>query len=158
MTYTRKLLDEAKKHIEAWDGISPLKGERMETELMCPECGVIVPDPSPEELCPEGCGKGLVLVPDSPTRSEQSTVPKKKSGRGFGSMSPERQREIASKGGRAAHMKGTGHEWTREEARAAGRKGGQVSRGGRGRLAPPEGNVPNEVNRGGMRNPSGDSE
>jgi hypothetical protein len=49
-------------------------------------------------------------------------------------MSPERQREIASKGGRAAHAKGTAHEWTPEEARSAGRKGGQVSRGGRGRL------------------------
>ncbi len=54
--------------------------------------------------------------------------------RGFASMSPERQREIASKGGRAAHEKGTAHEWTPEEARRAGRKGGQVSRGGRGRL------------------------
>jgi general stress protein YciG len=49
-------------------------------------------------------------------------------------MSPERQREIASKGGRAAHAKGTAHEWSPEEARSAGRKGGQVSRGGRGRL------------------------
>jgi hypothetical protein len=49
-------------------------------------------------------------------------------------MSPEKQREIASKGGRAAHEKGTAHEWTADEARQAGRKGGQVSRGGRGRL------------------------
>lgn len=54
--------------------------------------------------------------------------------RGFASMSPERQREIARKGGRAAHEKGTAHEWTSDEARAAGRKGGQISRGGRGRL------------------------
>lgn len=53
--------------------------------------------------------------------------------KGFASMSPEKQREIASKGGRAAHEKGTAHEWTSEEARSAGRKGGQVSRGGRGR-------------------------
>jgi general stress protein YciG len=58
----------------------------------------------------------------------------RKERRGFASMSPERQREIASKGGRAAHAKGTAHEWTPEEARSAGRKGGQVSRGGRGRL------------------------
>jgi general stress protein YciG len=50
-------------------------------------------------------------------------------------MSPEKQREIARKGGRAAHEKGTAHEWTPDEARAAGRKGGQISRGGRGRLA-----------------------
>jgi hypothetical protein len=52
-------------------------------------------------------------------------------------MSAEKQREIASKGGRAAHEKGTAHEWTADEARNAGRKGGQVSRGGRGRLVTP---------------------
>jgi len=53
-------------------------------------------------------------------------------------MSPEKQREIASKGGRAAHQKGTAHEWTSDEARSAGRKGGQISRGGRGRLVVPQ--------------------
>ena len=42
-------------------------------------------------------------------------------------MSAEKQREIASKGGRAAHEKGTAHEWSAEEARAAGRKGGLAS-------------------------------
>ena len=61
----------------------------------------------------------------------------RKERRGFASMSPEKQREIASKGGRAAHEKGTAHEWTADEARNAGRKGGQVSRGGRGRLILP---------------------
>ena len=60
----------------------------------------------------------------------------RKERRGFASMSREKQREIASKGGRAAHEKGTAHEWTPDEARAAGRKGGQSSRGGRGRLIP----------------------
>lgn len=49
-----------------------------------------------------------------------------KSKRGFASMDPERQKEIASKGGRAAHAKGTAHEWSRDEARAAGRKGGVI--------------------------------
>ena len=53
-------------------------------------------------------------------------------------MSAETQREIASRGGRAAHQKGTAHEWTADEARSAGRKGGQMSRGGRGRLVPPQ--------------------
>jgi len=52
--------------------------------------------------------------------------------RGFASMDIEKQRLIASKGGRAAHAKGTAHEWSPEEARAAGRKGGE-SRGTRGR-------------------------
>jgi uncharacterized protein len=49
-----------------------------------------------------------------------------KSNRGFASMDPQRQREIASEGGRAAHEKGTAHEFTSEEAREAGRKGGQA--------------------------------
>jgi len=49
--------------------------------------------------------------------------------RGFASMEPDKQRRIAEKGGRAAHAKGTAHEFTSEEARVAGRKGGQsVSR------------------------------
>lgn len=47
-----------------------------------------------------------------------------KSRRGFASMDPARQKEIASKGGRAAHEKGTAHEWSSDEARNAGRKGG----------------------------------
>jgi general stress protein YciG len=45
--------------------------------------------------------------------------------RGFASMDRERQREIARKGGRAAHARGTAHEFTTDEARAAGRKGGE---------------------------------
>ena len=47
--------------------------------------------------------------------------------RGFASMDRSKQREIASKGGKAAHQKGTAHEWTSEEAREAGRKGGMAS-------------------------------
>jgi general stress protein YciG len=45
--------------------------------------------------------------------------------RGFASMDREKQREIARKGGKAAHEKGTAHEFTADEARAAGRKGGE---------------------------------
>lgn len=70
-----------------------------------------------------------------------TTEQPRKERRGFASMSPEKQREIASKGGRAAHEKGTAHEWTADEARSAGRKGGQVSRGGRGRLIAPTDNA-----------------
>jgi hypothetical protein len=47
--------------------------------------------------------------------------------RGFASMERNKQREIASKVGKAAHQKGTAHEWTSEEARQAGRKGGMAS-------------------------------
>ena len=42
-------------------------------------------------------------------------------------MDRSKQKEIASKGGKAAHQKGTAHEWTSEEAREAGRKGGMAS-------------------------------
>lgn len=50
--------------------------------------------------------------------------------RGFASMDPEKQREIASEGGRASHEQGTGHEFSSQEAREAGRKGGEASGGG----------------------------
>jgi general stress protein YciG len=92
--------------------------------------------------------------------SNTTGQPNGKSKRGFASMDPARQRQIASEGGRAAHEKGTAHEFnseearkagskggqaahrkgtahqfTPEEARAAGRKGGQASGGGRGKTA-----------------------
>lgn len=47
-----------------------------------------------------------------------------KSKRGFASIDPAYQRQIASRGGKMAHRKGTAHEWTPEEAQKAGRKGG----------------------------------
>ena len=55
--------------------------------------------------------------------------------RGFASMDPDKQRTIASKGGKAAHAKGTAHEFTPEEARQAGRKGGMVVRQNRDHMA-----------------------
>lgn len=54
------------------------------------------------------------------------TQKKPKQRRGFASMDEEKKRRIASQGGRAAHEKGTAHEFTPEEAREAGRKGGLV--------------------------------
>jgi len=50
-----------------------------------------------------------------------------KSRRGFASMDPAKRREIASKGGKAAHAQGSAHEFTPEEARVAGRKGGEAA-------------------------------
>lgn len=47
--------------------------------------------------------------------------------RGFAAMDPEKQRAIASKGGRVAHEKGKAHEYSPEEAREAGKKGGAAS-------------------------------
>jgi len=49
---------------------------------------------------------------------------------GFAAMSPEKKREIASKGGKAAHQLGTAHRWTSEEAQRAGRIGGRLGRRG----------------------------
>ncbi len=59
--------------------------------------------------------------------------------RGFAAMDPNKQKVIASLGGRASHAKGTGHEWDANAAREAGRKGGLASRGGRGRIPPTAG-------------------
>jgi uncharacterized protein len=73
----------------------------------------------------------------SSTRSESGAeirstgIVTRKTPRGFAAMDPQAQRAIAAKGGRAAHQKGTAHEFTSEEARIAGRKGGEASRGGR---------------------------
>lgn len=91
-----------------------------------------VKEPPPDEAprIPFVVSRVIGQVPRRKAVSEAG----RKERRGFASMSPEKQREIASKGGRAAHQKGTAHEWTSDEARTAGRKGGQVSRGGRGRL------------------------
>ncbi|HVY72706.1 MAG TPA: KGG domain-containing protein [Candidatus Paceibacterota bacterium] len=50
-----------------------------------------------------------------------------RSGRGFAGMDPDKQREIASKGGKAAHEKGTAHEFDSQEAAEAGAKGGKAS-------------------------------
>lgn len=60
-----------------------------------------------------------------------------KADRGFASMDTAKRREIAIKGGKAAHAKGTAHEWTSEEAREAGRKGGTAK--GRNRKARAQG-------------------
>jgi general stress protein YciG len=62
----------------------------------------------------------------SNSQDNEGSPKKGSSNRGFASMDPQRQREIASEGGRAAHEKGTAHEFTSEEAREAGRKGGQA--------------------------------
>lgn len=57
--------------------------------------------------------------------NNQNETPKK-SVRGFAAMDAEKQREIARKGGRAAHEQGVAHQWSSEEAREAGKKGGQA--------------------------------
>ncbi|SET11187.1 KGG domain-containing protein [Hymenobacter actinosclerus] len=62
----------------------------------------------------------------APKAAADKTVTKRP--RGFAAMDPATQRRIASEGGRASHQSGRGHRFTSEEARAAGRKGGQATR------------------------------
>lgn len=65
----------------------------------------------------------MTLQDSSSQRSENSSGNgQRRSLRGFAAMDPQRQKEIASLGGRAAHQSGHAHEFTSEEARAAGRK------------------------------------
>ena len=68
-----------------------------------------------------------------------------KEDRGFASMDRSKQRDIASKGGKAAHQKGTAHQWTSEEARAAGRKGGMASHRRKQGIPQPPGDEPQET-------------
>ena len=63
---------------------------------------------------------------DSQSGGAQSGNSRSRSNRGFASTDPSKQKEIASKGGRAAHAKGTAHEFDSGEAREAGRKGGMA--------------------------------
>jgi general stress protein YciG len=65
--------------------------------------------------------------------NDNQSSPGGKSNRGFASMDPQRQREIASLGGRAAHQSGHAHQFSSEEARAAGRKRHQRRIAGEGR-------------------------
>lgn len=65
------------------------------------------------------------MAEDQQGSNDGSATPVR-SNRGFASMDRERQRQIASQGGKAAHRDGTAHQFTSEEARAAGRKGGEA--------------------------------
>jgi general stress protein YciG len=67
-------------------------------------------------------GRGYSVAQLERTNMNQSTEGTRR--RGFASMDPQRQREIASQGGREAHLQGKAHQFTSEEAREAGRKGG----------------------------------
>jgi general stress protein YciG len=64
----------------------------------------------------------MSLQDASGQRNNTESSGQRRSPRGFAAMDPQRQREIASLGGRAAHQSGHAHEFTSEEARAAGRK------------------------------------
>lgn len=70
-------------------------------------------------------------MPNNPDRSQAADSRGQRppaSRRGFASMDPERQRQIASRGGKAAHASGNAHQFNAAEAREAGRKGGLAGR------------------------------
>lgn len=80
----------------------------------------------PNEGSSGSSGPGDELQPDSPPTSPDAPAPARKR-RGFAVMDPKLVSEISRKGGKAAHTAGTAHEFTSDEARAAGRKGGLAS-------------------------------
>lgn len=90
---------------------------------------------------PRNAVRRRVPLPDVPRTEEESTDMSSKnpgsgtSKRGFASMDEERQREIASEGGRAAHASGHAHQFTSEEARRAGQKGGEAVSSNREHMA-----------------------
>jgi len=63
-----------------------------------------------------------------PSNPDKNQNVESRSRRGFASMDPERQRQIASRGGKAAHASGNAHQFNATEAREAGRKGGLAGR------------------------------
>lgn len=72
-------------------------------------------------------GESQELTPDRPPQPVDAGEPKAKRPRGFAAMDRKQVSEIARKGGKAAHSAGTAHEFTSEEARVAGRKGGRAT-------------------------------
>jgi len=87
------------------------------------------PQTSREEATPEE------LAPDRPPRAIEGAENKPKRPRGFAAMDRKLVSEIARKGGKAAHSAGTAHEFTSEEARVAGRKGGRATHAKRRKIA-----------------------
>jgi len=67
---------------------------------------------------------GEKMLDDTNLQQNDSDMDSGTDNRGFASMDPEKQREIASKGGKASHKSGKAHEWNSQEAKEAGRKGG----------------------------------
>lgn len=77
---------------------------------------------------------GRHVSPEEAKILQEIRMKEKKKLQGFAAMDPEKRREVARLGGLSAHRKGTAHRWNTESAIKAGRKGGLVSRGGRGKL------------------------
>jgi general stress protein YciG len=88
------------------------------------------------------------LTPDRPPQPVESTGDKPKRPRGFAAMDRKLVSEIARKGGKAAHSAGTAHEFTSEEARVAGRKGGRATHAKRRKMIEDQTEKPHEEKQG----------
>jgi general stress protein YciG len=90
------------------------------------------------------------LTPDRPPQPLEGSAAKPHRPRGFAAMERRLVTEIARKGGKAAHSAGTAHEFTTDEAREAGRKGGRATHAKRRRLvaAPPAASTPEDKHQG----------
>jgi general stress protein YciG len=97
-------------------------------------------DPEASNTEAEG-GKSAGSEESTTTSSENKTEERRPRRRGFAAMDRDRVKEMASKGGKAAHAAGTAHQFTSDEARVAGRKGGMAPHARRGgvRRRPVEG-------------------
>lgn len=82
--------------------------------------------------------EALMFQVEEEKKVEPEAPPPQKQRRGFAAMDRAKVREIARRGGAASHARGTAHRFTSEEARAAGRKGGQAPHRARGRKIPSE--------------------
>jgi len=94
--------------------------------------GIMGTQPQTNEKNPQVSGDGSdpdqqQLTPDRPPQAVEGGEAKPKRPRGFAAMDRKLVSEIARKGGKAAHSAGTAHEFTSEEARVAGRKGGRAT-------------------------------
>jgi general stress protein YciG len=135
----------------------------MTATMKCPKCQTVTTGALAGKVGFSGPGGGPLVTPTSPVlyhfecrrpdcgrvwypeASEIDSRRHEQKGRsGFASMNPDKQKAIASMGGKAVHVQGTGHEWTTAEAVTAGRKGGAASRTlrqqqGQPSTAPPDG-------------------
>jgi general stress protein YciG len=89
------------------------------------------------------------LRPDRPPQTVEGGEAKPKRPRGFAAMDRKLVSEIARKGGKAAHSAGTAHEFTSEEARVAGRKGGRATHAKRRKLIEEQQPKPQEEQKSG---------
>ncbi len=110
----------------AFEGVQHDGGGGLVEHRRCPHCTTTLSRPISPEHAVELCRHQAVIHAHSAEAISDAGKAPKKRRRGFAAMSKEKHRAIASLGGKTAHQKGRAHRFTTEEARAAGRRGGQA--------------------------------